>query len=455
MTMRTTLHIALLLALAVAGCKSPKNSAAVSSARPASTGTSTGVAGNGPVRWGAPVEVASGEAYRGRWRMNESTFNYVDDPTVAVSSDGAFVVVWVDNARKDVFLRTFGPDGEPRSGSPTAVSRNPATFSWLPRVATSPDGGEVFVLWQEIIFSGGSHGGEILFARSVDGGATFSEPLNLSNTPAGCGKGRLSTDDWSNGSLDLLRMPTGTLVAAWTEYEGPLRVSTSRDGGASFTPPVHLAGSNALPARGPALAASSSGELHVAWAVGESKRGNIHLATSADGGLTFGEPVVVTDTPNFSDSPDLVVAPDGRLHIVFGESDGGPPATSHVRYVQQRRDGTLSTSRKLSGDTAAGFPSLAVDPAGRLVAVWERYPDGERPLGLQYTVSEDHGTTFATPALVPYTANDANGANGSLQGKLMRKVAARAGRIGVVNSTFVPGKFSVVHLVPGRMADER
>jgi hypothetical protein len=34
----------------------------------------------------------------------------------------------------------------------------------------------VYVLWQEIVFSGGSHGGEIFFARSRDGGQTWSAP---------------------------------------------------------------------------------------------------------------------------------------------------------------------------------------------------------------------------------------------------------------------------------------
>jgi hypothetical protein len=58
--------------------------------------------------------------------------------------------------------------------------------------------------------------------RSVDDGKSFSEPLNLSNSMAGDGKGRLTRKHWDNGSLDLAIGPEGNLYAAWTEYEGRL-----------------------------------------------------------------------------------------------------------------------------------------------------------------------------------------------------------------------------------------
>ena len=90
-------------------------------------------------------------------------------------------------------------------------------------------GDDVYVLWQEIVFSGGSHGGAIFFARSRDRGATFDAPINLSNSRNGDGKARLTEKIWLNGSLDLARDDDGTLYAAWTEYDGPLWVSRSTD----------------------------------------------------------------------------------------------------------------------------------------------------------------------------------------------------------------------------------
>jgi hypothetical protein len=119
-------------------------------------------------------------------------------------------------------------------------------------VMTSEEPGEVYILWQEIIFSGGTHGGEIFFARSTNGGKTFSEPLNLSNTIAGAGKGRLTKELWLNGSLDLARSPGGNLFAAWTVYEGGLFFCRSTDSGESFSDPLLIAGGEGdSPAREP------------------------------------------------------------------------------------------------------------------------------------------------------------------------------------------------------------
>jgi hypothetical protein len=158
--------------------------------------------------------------------MDESVWHFVDDPTVAITDQSNVGVVWVDHSLQDILFQVYDVNGRTRFRKPVNISRSTGIFSWLPRIImTSDDPEEVYVLWQEIIFSGGTHGGEILFARSSDGGKTFNEPINLSNTQAGAGKGRLTRDIWFNGSLDLARSDDGILYAAWTEYYGALRFS--------------------------------------------------------------------------------------------------------------------------------------------------------------------------------------------------------------------------------------
>lgn len=163
------------------------------------------------VQWHQPVEVAHGEAHVGPWRMNDSDFRYVDDPTVALVPDGDVGVAWTDQGRKDIHFHRYNADGEVLQGSPVNFSGSPDIFSWLPRMVFT-DNDTIHVLWQEIIFSGGSHGGEILYARSVDGGSNFSEPVNLSNKIHGAGKGRLNRRYWHNGSLQGLLMDKLTLT---------------------------------------------------------------------------------------------------------------------------------------------------------------------------------------------------------------------------------------------------
>jgi hypothetical protein len=62
-------------------------------------------AGPSGLTWDEKIEVASGGGYQGPWRMNESEFEYVDDPTVAINDHGAVAVAWADQSQKDIFVQ--------------------------------------------------------------------------------------------------------------------------------------------------------------------------------------------------------------------------------------------------------------------------------------------------------------------------------------------------------------
>src|SRR5688572_19258314 len=87
------------LASAWAGCER----------RGSSTAGPTGDAGR-DVAWQEPIEVATGAATRGPWRMNDSDFRWVDDPSVDISPSGEVAVAWVDQERKDVFFQRYRND---------------------------------------------------------------------------------------------------------------------------------------------------------------------------------------------------------------------------------------------------------------------------------------------------------------------------------------------------------
>jgi hypothetical protein len=390
------------------------------------------------------IEVASGNAHAGPWRMNQSDYDYIDDPTVAITSDQRVGVAWADLARQNIFFQMYDANGEAQFSDPVNVSSHPGIFSWLPRLLiASGDERRVYVLWQEIVFTGAAHGGEIFFARSTDGGATFSDALNLSNSEAGAGKGRLTRERWDNGSVDLAEGPDGHLYAAWSEYEGRLWVSRSTDGGATFAVPVHVAGDDDRPARAPALAVAGDGTVHLAWTVGQDPAADIHLATSMDGGQSFGEPQIVAPGGGHADAPKIAVDSQGRLHLVYGESHDGPFQHYHIRYA--RRDAgsdRFSEPRTIAaphaGVDSVNFPDLAVDAADRLYVVWELYPDRRGYAhGLGFTMSHDAGESFAEAEVVPGSDDPDLGSNANRQGNLTRKLDVNGdGALAVVNSTF-------------------
>ncbi len=414
------------------------------------------------VTWDERIEVASGGGYRGAWRMNESEYDYVDDPTVAINEQGFVGVAWADQSRQDIFFQVYEPDGKRRFEKPVNVSRSPRIFSWLPRVViASGDASDAYVLWQEIVFSGGTHGGEIFFARSTDGGTTFSDPINLSNTIAGDGKGRLTRRYWHNGSLDLAMGPEGDLYAAWTEYEGNLWFSRSTDAGDSFSGPLRIAGGHdAKPARGPSLAVDAESSVYLAWTVGEDKAADIRFARSVDQGRSFGEPRIVFASGGHSDAPKIAVDGKGTVHLIYAESLAGPFKRYHIRYTRLR-DGErwFEEPREISSPQterfgSVSFPALSLDGEDNIYVIWELFPRrGNRSRGLGFTYSSDGGRTFASPSVIPGSVDPALGVNGSQQGLLMRKLAVnRAGAVAVVNSTFKRNRTSRIWLFRGQAA---
>ena len=388
--------------------------------------------------WHGSIEIAAGRATLGPWQMNESRWDYVDDATVALDERGGAAVAWVDQERKDVFSQRLDASGK-AIAPPVNVSRSPNVFSWLPRVAVDP-AGRILVLWQEIIFSGGSHGGDILFARSENGGRTFSAPVNLSNSLAGDGKGRYNEKRWDNGSLDLAVGADGEVYAAWTEYEGALWLRRSRDGGKTFADLQRIP--EAKPARAPALAVRGN-TVYLAWTIGDDAGADIRVARSHDGGATFAAPVIVERSKAYSDAPKLALDGRGTLHLVYSEN---------MRVVYSRSSdggGSFERPRAISGPDS-GFPALGVDGTANLYVLWERFPgQRSRPRGLGFAVSRDRGRSFEA-GQVPGSAG--SGWNGSLQGMLMNKLAVnREGAVAIVNSSIKEGNESRIWLMRGRL----
>lgn len=398
-----------------------------------------------------PVEVAQGHGVRGAWCQNESHFDYVDDPTVAIGDDAHVAVAWVDQSRKDVVFQTFAHSGQPQLPNATNISSSPATFSWMPRLAIAPDDRRrVYALWQEIVFSGGGHGGEILFAQSADGGATFSPPLNLSNSIAGEGKGRLTANRWDNGSHDLLRGPDGRIHAAWTEYEGLLWTSTSSDGGLSFAEPVYVAGSSSEPARAPSLAATEDGTLYLAWSQMGQRATGIRVAKSPDSGLSFETPRILASSGH-ADAPRIAIDNLDTLHLVFGDSPAGLSGPYRIRYTcAHGADGAFLPPMTIA--SAAGvslnFPNLSVDRSGRFFVTWQTASSAEVPSrGIGFTISRNRGRSFAPAEIVPRSDDPRLGVNGSQQGSLMTRLAVNSeGTLAIVNSTFASGRSSRIWL---------
>ena len=122
--------------------------------------------------------------------------------------------------------------GQVRDNSIVDPNTDPVREPYAP-MAASEDGNNVYVVW----WTNRSGNWEVMFRASTDGGQTFGDKINLSN----------STDAESQ-TAEILAAGDNTVFVSWWETsaetgssESVLRVST--DGGQTFGPMINL-GSN-------------------------------------------------------------------------------------------------------------------------------------------------------------------------------------------------------------------
>lgn len=237
---------------------------------------------------------------------------------------------WAHGAtRNGIFVRRSEDAGKTWPLSAPAVISHESTpqipFEDKPYIvaATSgPHAGDLYVGWTQFTLSTT----ELLFARSSDGGITWSRPIKLSSVPG------LPRDD--NGALegfDGVVAPDGTLYAIWDDRDG-IMMAESHDGGVSFTPERRIlhtgpgffgitgvSRSNGFPQIG---IDPRSGNLHVAWSDYSNGDLDIFVSSSRDHGRTWSAPIRVNNNP-IHDGTDqffqwLAVDPvSGAVNVVF------------------------------------------------------------------------------------------------------------------------------------------
>lgn len=281
---------------------------------------------DGGATWGG---VSSDPAHLGTLipgvtRLTGGPYDAGGDPALAFDSQGNVFYAGLGFDRTAppntvaVNKGTFDSGGQLTWGPPTFVNPTtaPSTLNDKEWIAadwhvSSPFRDRVYVSWTRFLFNpnnGSYTQSPIFFAYSTDGGATFSEPQNIS--------GNVLYDQGS-------RPVVGYDGAVYVFWEGSTRLATldstyvakSTDGGVTFGKPVAVSSLQAIipPANTsfrvnsfPAADAAPNGDLYVAWSTQVSNGGGMcptrtnngcHLAAvyskSTDGGATWSAPALI------------------------------------------------------------------------------------------------------------------------------------------------------------------
>lgn len=223
---------------------------------------------------------------------------------------------WAHGAGKNgIFVRRSTDGGKTWEKEAVAVKTydGPGPGSYMedmPRIfadsqPNSPYAGNVYVGWIEWQLDKSI----MLFARSVDGGKTFSQPMRIS-THAG-----LPRDD-NGGLVGFVGVvgADGTIYAIWNDGS-TITFTQSHDGGKTFAPsrvavnvaPPYFGGAGGVPGVSRVMGfpqigvdarpGKQGGTLYLAWSDFRNGDVDVFSASSKDHGRTWSEPVRVNNDP--------------------------------------------------------------------------------------------------------------------------------------------------------------
>ena len=162
--------------------------------------------------------------------------------------------MWSDGTpdNHDILLRK-STNGGASFGSIINLSEDLPGYSEQPSVAVN--GNDVYLVWRETTSNPSSD--EIYYSRSTDGGVTFSDSINLSNTAGTSGVPVVAN---SGNNVYIAWADSGSLPASSSETL--LRKST--DNGATFESTINLSNSNFINSGKPSLVAFDN-NVYIAW----------------------------------------------------------------------------------------------------------------------------------------------------------------------------------------------
>jgi len=304
------------------------------------------------VAWQINASAAYSTDGGGTWTVAEGTapknYRVSGDVSLAYDASGAALLCyiafdklgtsnyWAHGAtRNGIFVRRSPDGGKTWDKEAATVIAHESTpnipFEDKPWIVADtgngPHRGNLYVGWTQFTLSESN----LLFARSTDGGKTWSKPIQLNSVPG------LPRDD--NGALEGFHGvvgPDGTLYTVWDAREG-IMMAVSHDGGLTFSKDrliIHagpgyfgisgVSRSNGFPqiGMGPRSSDGQSGNLYVSWSDYTNGDVDAFVASSADHGATWSAPVRVNNDPvhNGADHFFQWMAVDpktGAVNLVF------------------------------------------------------------------------------------------------------------------------------------------
>jgi len=247
------------------------------------------------------------------------------------------------------------------------------------------------VYYGNLAFPVGSAVPVMAVSRSADDGAHWAAPVVASSTTNPVD---FNDKDFVWADANPSSPFFGNVYVSWTLFQGPgfhaepIVVARSTDGGATWSQAIRLSSSfnNAAVGgrQGSLIRTGPDGTVYVFWEGSLNRHSEQLVAVSHDGGVSFSRPMpvaAVNDIPSplpgssFRDNsfPSADVNQvTGAIYLVWANEQGSPP-TALIEFTESDNGGTTWSTPITVGGRAgafnAFFPSVAASPDGHHVFV--------------------------------------------------------------------------------------
>ncbi|MGH9833111.1 MAG: sialidase family protein [Blastocatellia bacterium] len=307
------------------------------------------------VKFSAPVRVND--------RAGDATVRNENPPKVIVGPQGEVYVCWANERGKwkgNIRFARSTDGGKTFSPALTVNSdgaSEPAGHAFQ-SIAVDKQG-RIYVAWiDERNKQKEDRGGEIWLAISTDRGKTFSRDRRILTDVCECCRTNLQIDAAGN-----LYLSYRTVPRAGPMYRDII-LARSQDGGKTFTKTIvsedkwEIPG---CPVAGPSFSFGNHGAIIAVWFMGGSPRPGLYYATSTDNGKTFAPRQLLDPQQRIGKRAHTTGLADGNVFVAWDDADG---KTFSVWGVLNPRKGLL---RKSSQREGVAYPVVATN--GRIAVI--------------------------------------------------------------------------------------
>lgn len=337
---------------------------------------------------------------------------------VTAEAAGDFYVVWVNHDVKnqaDVMIGRFDVLGKMK-GEPVRVNSQPGVATaWRgdqPSIAVADDG-PVYVVWTARVEADGKKGTDLYLSVSNDKGQTFAAPVKINDDKVPGAHGMHSLGIGGDGRIYVSWLdernvhapkPSNKAEGHHMESNRDLFIAYSTDGGRTFSKNQKVA-AEACPCCKTALAVTTDGTLYIGWRqVLPGNYRHIAVTSSADAGVTFSKPVIVSDDKWVLQGcpvsgPSLYVSDGGVLKVLwYAAGEANKPGL----YFAESKDKGLSftAGQLVAQETVRGTPLLAARGDEDL-AIWESSGGNAPETRFREVGNDAHSISVAANAELP------------------------------------------------------